>query len=93
MTTHSSILAWEIPWTEEPGGLQFHSVSRESDTTEATQHACTHDGHVKSQNSEAADAITEIGSLEGEALEDQVNDSINKITGGQIYDMKCPTRH
>ena len=21
-TTHSSILAWEIPWTEEPGGLQ-----------------------------------------------------------------------
>ncbi|KAM7234546.1 hypothetical protein CapIbe_014704, partial [Capra ibex] len=23
MATHSSILAWEIPWTEEPGGLQF----------------------------------------------------------------------
>ena len=22
MTTHSSTLAWEIPWTEEPGGLQ-----------------------------------------------------------------------
>ena len=22
MTTHTSILAWEIPWTEEPGGLQ-----------------------------------------------------------------------
>ena len=22
MTTHSSILAWRIPWTEEPGGLQ-----------------------------------------------------------------------
>ena len=22
MTTHSSILAWEVPWTEEPGGLQ-----------------------------------------------------------------------
>ena len=22
MTTHSSILAWEIPWTEEPGRLQ-----------------------------------------------------------------------
>ena len=22
MSTHSSILAWEIPWTEEPGGLQ-----------------------------------------------------------------------
>ena len=23
MATHSSIIAWEIPWTEEPGGLQF----------------------------------------------------------------------
>ena len=23
MATHSSILAWEIPWTEEPGGLQW----------------------------------------------------------------------
>ena len=23
MTAHSSILAWRIPWTEEPGGLQF----------------------------------------------------------------------
>ena len=29
MAIHSSILAWRIPWTEEPGGLQFtgsHSV-------------------------------------------------------------------
>jgi len=23
MATHSSILVWRIPWTEEPGGLQF----------------------------------------------------------------------
>ena len=23
MTTHSSIFAWEIPWTEEPGRVQF----------------------------------------------------------------------
>ena len=23
MVTHSSILAWEIPWTEEPGGHEF----------------------------------------------------------------------
>ena len=28
MATHSSILAWEIPWTEEPGGLQsIHNMS------------------------------------------------------------------
>ena len=23
MATHTTILGWEIPWTEEPGGLQF----------------------------------------------------------------------
>ena len=32
MTAHSSILAWEIPWTEEPGGLQSMGL-QESDTT------------------------------------------------------------
>ena len=32
MATYSSILAWEIPWTEEPGGLQFLG-NKESDTT------------------------------------------------------------
>ena len=28
MATHSSILAWEIPWTEEPGELQSIGVTR-----------------------------------------------------------------
>ena len=28
MAAHSSILTWEIPWTEEPGGLQFHAVTK-----------------------------------------------------------------
>ena len=28
MATHSSILAWRIPWTEEPGGLQIHRIAR-----------------------------------------------------------------
>ena len=28
MTTHSSILAWRIPWTEEPGRLQFIGSQR-----------------------------------------------------------------
>ena len=32
MATHSSVLAWEIPCTEEPGGLQSMG-SQESDTT------------------------------------------------------------
>ena len=33
MATHSSTLAWKIPWTEEPGRLQSMG-SEESDTTE-----------------------------------------------------------
>jgi len=28
MATHSSIFAWEIPWTEEPGGLQSVETQR-----------------------------------------------------------------
>ena len=28
MATHSSILAWRIPWTEEPGGLQSMGSQR-----------------------------------------------------------------
>ena len=28
MATHSSILAWRIPWTEEPGGLQSMQSQR-----------------------------------------------------------------
>ena len=33
MATHFSILAWRIPWTEEPGGPQS-MMPQESDTTE-----------------------------------------------------------
>ncbi|CAI9165442.1 unnamed protein product [Rangifer tarandus platyrhynchus] len=36
MATHSSIFAWKIPWSEEPGRLQ-PKVHKELDTTEATQ--------------------------------------------------------
>ena len=28
MATHSSILAWRIPWTEEPGGATVHGVAK-----------------------------------------------------------------
>ena len=37
MPTHSSILAWEIPWTEEPGGLYSMGLQRD-----ITEHAQTH---------------------------------------------------
>ena len=34
MATHSNILAWRIPWTEEPGRLYSPWGGKESDTTE-----------------------------------------------------------
>ena len=42
MATHSRILAWRIPWTEEPGGLQSMR-SQEADTTERLNH---HHHHI-----------------------------------------------
>ena len=41
MATHSSILAWRIPWTEEPGGLQFMRLQRiEHNWVTEHAHAC-----------------------------------------------------
>ena len=38
MAAHSSLLAWEIPWTEEPGGLHESMESQEElDMTEVTK--------------------------------------------------------
>ena len=39
MVIHSSILAWRIPWTEEPGGLQSTELQR-AGLSEVTEHAC-----------------------------------------------------
>ena len=41
MAAHSNILAWGIPWTEEPGGLQS-TGSQRTEHDKATEHACTH---------------------------------------------------
>ena len=40
MATHSSILVWEIPWTEEPGGLQAVGLQRVGHSI-ATEHVHT----------------------------------------------------
>ena len=45
MATHSSILAWEIPWTEEPGVLQ--SMGLQSQTQQSTR-LCAHT-HTKNK--------------------------------------------
>ena len=40
MSANSTILAWRIPWTEEPGKLQSMGLQKVLNTTEVTQHAC-----------------------------------------------------
>ena len=41
MATYPSILAWEVPWTEEPGGLQSMRLQRVGHAW-VTKHACIH---------------------------------------------------
>ena len=41
MATHSSILAWKIPWTKEPGGLQSLGLQRDGYDW-ATEHKAHH---------------------------------------------------
>ena len=56
MATHSSILAWEIPWAEEPGGLQSMA-----------SHRVEHDLATKQQDLAAYQQVV-IGSLPLEPL-------------------------
>ena len=48
--THSSILAWIIPWTEEPGRVYTLWGCRESDTTEHLTHIHTNIQTIASSN-------------------------------------------
>jgi len=41
MTAHSSIFAWRIPWTEEPGGLQSKGI-KELDRNKQLTHTHIH---------------------------------------------------
>ena len=45
MVTHSSILAWRNPWTEEPGGLQSMGLQRVRHNL-APEHTHTHTKYV-----------------------------------------------
>ena len=42
MASHSTILAWETPWTEEPGGLQSMEPQRGRKELDTTERACAH---------------------------------------------------
>ena len=47
MATHSSILVWKIPWTEEPGGLQSMGSRR---ARYDWAHTCAHTITIKSEH-------------------------------------------
>ena len=63
MATHSSFLAWEIPWTEEPGGLQSMGSQKSWITTE---HRHTHVNHtyVNQNSSYSPGILTRISNTE-----------------------------
>ena len=48
MATHSSVLAWRIPWIEEPGRLLVHRVAQSQTQPKrlSTQHTRSHKGGV-----------------------------------------------
>ena len=52
ISTHSSILAWRIPWTEESGGLWFIGLQRvrHNQSDLVCRHACFMKPPLKSQN-------------------------------------------
>ena len=67
MATHSSILAWEVAWTEEPGGIQsmesqrvgHDCVTKQAHTHEMKKHA----GEFSCQRSEQI-AMMPVGHME-----------------------------
>ena len=59
MATHSSILAWETPWTEKPGGLHTaHGVIKQLDITEQLNHQHQMDSETGAMDSLIIDLCT-----------------------------------
>ena len=54
MATHSSVLAWEIPWTEEPGGLQSMGSQRVNHGLATKQQALSYQDMLTCQAAIAA---------------------------------------
>ena len=54
MATHSGMLAWRIPWTEEPAGLQSMGSQR-SDTTERLHYLSIYAVHQDFAQKEASE--------------------------------------
>ena len=80
MAPHSSTLAWKIPWTEEPGRLQFMG-SLESDTTERLHfHFHALEKEMATHSSVLAWRIPGTGSLMGCCLWDRTESDTTEVT-------------
>ena len=63
MATHSSILAWEIPWTEESGGLYSPWGRQESDTSEWPNSSSSSGAHYNHHHSQDLEHFSNLRKL------------------------------
>ena len=82
MAPHSSTLAWKIPWTEEPGGLQ--SIGSLRDTTERLHFhfslSCTGEGNGNPLQCSCLENLRDRGSLVGCRLWGRTESDRTKVT-------------
>ena len=76
MATHSGILAWKIPWTEEAGGLYKPWGHKESDTTQRLTHKDLHSENCKTLVKGIMENIT--GNSSG-VLDPNINSNISIV--------------
>ena len=76
MATHSSILAWKIPWTEEPGGLYNPWGHKESDMTQGLIHKDLHSENCKTLVKDIMENITRNSSR---VLDPNINSNISIV--------------
>ena len=86
MATYTNILAWRIPWTEEPGGLQ-PLESKESDTTEQRQQQSQPRRAVRS-SSHASQEKTRREAWKGQSLSEE---SAGESPGNAVCEMVRPS--
>ena len=81
MATHSSILAWRMPWAEKPGGLQFMGLQR-------VRHNCTYtDTHTHTHTIKSHERIYWHNARNYRFWDTQVSDKKEDFTYKQSYYM------
>ena len=93
MATHSSILAWKIPWTEEPGGLQSMGC-QESDTSERLTlvHVSAFDYQVRKDKKKQIEFLFSLLLLEGLSTASVLNseEEVDEKHLEEESSYKCP---